>query len=200
MRKNKLISARSPELHFHKFVPYNIVGKAGGRLASSKNRFCRKVFLTKSGILPCMPRKKGSGRACPAIADGVRCLACLRKKGRCHRNLRNQPTGCCCAYCQTKAIAPGVTESQTTTEKVQTTPATKRSRRSPASKTKQDSPIAELTSEKPLKFQTEAARLDAARKRQKKQMQNQPKKKTKANAGKLTLDTKIRTLKCSLFF
>ena len=91
-------------------------------------------------------------------------------------------------------------ESQTATDKDQARSATKRSRRSPASKTKQDSPIAEFTSEKPLKFQTKAARLDAARKRQKKQMQNQPKKKTKANAGKLTLDTKIRALKCFLSF
>ena len=169
-------------------------------MVSSNIRFCRKAFLTKSRILPAMPRKKGSGRACPAIVDGVKCLACLRKKGRCHRNFGNQPTGCCCAYCQTKATPPEVTESQTTTEKDQATPATNRSRRSPASKTKQDSPIAEFTSEKPLKFQTEAARLDAARKRQKKQMQNQPKKKTKANAGKVTLDTKIGTLRCSLFF
>ena len=129
-----------------------------------------------------MPRKKGSGRTCRSVADGVMCITCDRHGGKCHRNQKNKPAGCCCAYCKTEASLSEVMEIQAA-EVGQPHPANKRARRS--MNTANDH-AAEFTPEQPLKYQTDSERNSAFKRKKTNQLkyQQKQKKKHKTQEGK----------------
>ena len=123
-----------------------------------------------------MPRVKGSGATCSAFLEEPRCKGCLSKRP-CHRKPANRRTDCTCGYCQSSIIQ--VAEDKEEGQLAQDS--NHRCCRSQKKSNETQTPL--FTTEKMLKYQTEAAKAEARKRKRREQAKYQNRKALKKREG-----------------